>query len=180
MMGCCTSTKQPAESGVNHIQTDGSSVGTTKEMIVAAWKDVEADNFDTCKNDNTIASEIDEVTTIELSEMGFGEGSISLQAKAKANGTWALEGDQLTLKYASVDDVFAGEASLESDSLSDTLGADFVAEFLKVFPQEFKTEFPSTICNQAISCTVVSVDDNVLVTRDNCDGVVERQNRVSR
>ncbi len=177
--GCNVSTEQPTDSGVHHPRTEDSSVGTMKEMIVGTWKDMETDNFDAYSSDNTIASEIDEIMTIELSEIGFGEGSISIPIKAKATGNWTLEGDQLTLKYDSVDDVSVGEASLDSDSLTKTLGADFVPEFLKSFSQDFKTEIPSTLCEKAFNRTVVSVDNSLLVLRDESDGEVAQQKRVS-
>jgi len=176
--GCNVSTEQPTDSSVHRPHSEDSSVGTLKEMIVGTWKDMKTDNFDAYSNDNTIASEIDEVVTIELSEIGFGEGSISIPIKAKANGNWTLEGDKLTLKYHSVYDVFVGEASLDSDSLTDTLGADSLPEFLKGFSQDFKTALPATLCEKALKRTVISIDNSLLVLRDERDGEVARQKRV--
>jgi len=177
--GCDVSTEHPAPSHIHRTHTEDSSVGTMQEGIVGTWKDLDSDNVDTYNNDSSVLSEMDELIVIELSEIGFGEGSISVHVRAKAQGRWSLEGDRLTVKYDSVDDVSVGEASLRSDSFAETFGSDFATEFVDDFPQQLKAELPSTICDQEICRAVVSLDKNVLVTRDESDGKVERQERVS-
>lgn len=137
-----------------------------EEALVGTWKDVDAENRDTYLTDKTIQSEIDEVWTIPLAELGFGEGTLSIHVKARGDGRWSLDGDRLTLQYVSIEDVEVGEATLESGSLEQTFGADFASEFCKDFSQQFKEELPQTLCEEPIIVTVESVNDSSLIVRD--------------
>lgn len=147
-------------------------------LLIGTWKDAGAENRDTYAADSTIRSEINEVMTIPLAELGFGEGTLSMHVKARGDGRWSLDGDRLTLQYVSIEDVEVEEATLESESLEQNFGADFASEFCKDFCQQFEEELPQTLCEAPIIVTVVSVNDSSLILRD-AEGESEEMVRVA-
>ncbi|MAP08387.1 MAG: hypothetical protein CMM00_06030 [Rhodopirellula sp.] len=177
-IGCEMPADDVAASTQHELSLSQSSVGTMEETIVGTWKDVEADNVDAYFADQTISTVIDEVMEIPLSDLGFADGSLSIHVKAKAKGQWSLDADKLTLEYSSVSDVTVGKATLDSDSLLRKFGPEFVSEFVNDFHKEFEAELPSSLCDQPIHRTVLSINGKVLVTLDESNGEIEQQIRV--
>lgn len=114
---------------------------------------------------------------MKYSELGFG-GVVSAHIRTKARGRWKLDGDQLTVRYDSAEDVVVGMTTLESESLKHAFGAEFLTGFSKEFQQQLQEDFPTLLCEQSIAVTVLSVDSDQLVTRD-ADGEIECRTRVS-